>query len=116
MSRGGVKLRQKREAAQAKREAAEARHEAARARHAIERAAERYGERLSVEDVRHIRDMIVSKQAVAMTTGLNREQWLVMLRGRAFRVIYDRAGDAICTMVPPGSKMRRDAAARRASP
>ncbi len=84
------------------------RREIARTAHARQRAQERYGVTLSGSDLMDLRSLIASGRAVALATAdLDRQHWLVSLRGKAFKVVYSASADRILTVLSPSHRLPR---------
>lgn len=70
--------------------------------HASERAAERMGVALSVNDLNAMCEKIRAGQGVRLRDRKNgAQQWVVTHNGRAFRVVYLHKPNIICTVLDP---------------
>lgn len=82
-------------------------NEARKLPHAAERAAERYGVGLSVDDLQAMAEIIRAGKSTRLSDRRNgMEQHLVLLKGRAFRVVSAPNTGRVITVLDPIGKPR----------
>lgn len=81
--------------------------------HSIQRARERYGLALTVEDVARLRDACRDRKGVYLGPAIGNdrpaERWLVSVKGVAAIVLYSRIGEFVLTFLPQDDRFAKRA-------
>lgn len=81
--------------------------------HSIQRARERYGLRLTVEDVARVRDACRDRQGVYLGPAIGddrpAERWLMQVQGVTVIVLYSRHGHFMLTFLPQDDRVAKRA-------